>query len=483
MLALHGDMGRDAMNDQISSMASPADAFRLAWRSLRPDMFPRTPGELDQAVLKLRTALDSLSLGMASMPVSIVMIASLYALWIPWTFTFGWAAVCILLWIPCWLSAKRLTNSDRIRNPAAILDVFLRITAFVTAYGAQGALFWITDDAYNNLVVTVILVGSSVAAVMTVAWLPLSLAQLFVYLGLLMTAGFASGGVSGYIACLGFVFGTFMLGVIANLHAQLSRLLFLESHKDKLIAELTASNRAKSDFLANMSHELRTPMNAILGFSEIIKDEVMGPNHQPLYKSYAGDIYASGAHLLGLINDILDLSKIEAGKFELNEREVDAFEIIEGTKRIVSLRAAQKGVTLINDVPPGLVVMGDPSAMRQISLNLASNALKFTPAGGTIRCYLENRQGEFCIVTEDTGSGIRPEDIPRLFESFGQGRHDIANKEKGTGLGLPIVRGLARAHGGDVSIESELGKGTKVFVTMDPSRVRAIPESLRTDAA
>lgn len=471
------------MQGTETGTASPAAAFALAWRSLRPDMFPRGAGELDQAVLKLRTALDSLSLGMASMPASIAMIAALYALWFPWTFTAGWAAVCVALWIPCWLGGKRLANSDAIREPAAIVDVFMRITAFITAYGAQGALFWIAGDAYNNLVVTVILVGSSVAAVMTVAWLPLSLVQLCAYLGLLMAAGFATGGVSAYIACLGFVFGTFMLGVIANLHAQFARLLFLESHKDKLIAELTASNRAKSDFLANMSHELRTPMNAILGFSEVIKDELMGPNHQPLYKSYAGDIHASGSHLLGLINDILDLSKIEAGKFELNETEVDLFELVEDTRRIISLRAAQKGVVLRNEIPPGLIVMGDPSAMRQISLNLASNALKFTPAGGSIRSYLDVRDGQFCIVTQDTGCGIRPEDLDRVFESFGQGRHDIANKEKGTGLGLPIVRGLVRAHGGDVTIESELGKGTKVRVTMDPLRIRRIPADLRLDAA
>ena len=417
------------------------------------------------------------------MPASIAMMAALYSLWLPWAFTAGWAAACILLWIPSWLGAKRLTNSAAIRDPAAILDVFLRVSAFVVAYGAQGVLFWIPDNAYNNLAVTVILVGSSVSAVMTVAWLPLSLAQLSTYLGIVMAVGFASGGVSGYIACLGFVFGTFMLGVIANLHAQLSRLLFLESHKDKLIAELTASNRAKSDFLANMSHELRTPMNAILGFSEVIKDELMGPNHQPLYKSYANDIHTSGSHLLGLINDILDLSKIEAGKFELNECEVDAYEIVEGTRRIMSLRAAQKGVTLINDISPGLIILGDPSALRQVSLNLASNALKFTPSGGTIRCYLEHHNGEMCIVTEDTGCGIRPEDLARVFESFGQGRHDIANKEKGTGLGLPIVRGLVRAHGGDVSIESELGKGTKVRATLDPKRVLHVPESLRPAAA
>ena len=465
------------------TQATPAAAFAMAWRSLRPDLLPRTPDEAKAAAVKMRMAVESLNFGMTAMPVSLCVMAMLYGLWFPLTYTLGWAAICIAIWIPCWRGAKRLVDSAAAETPAVILDAFFRISAFVLAFGWQIVLFWAPGDPYNNLAVTVNMVGATVAAVMTAAWLPLSLVQLGVYLGLVMAIGFASGGVSTYIGLMGFVFGPFMLGVIATLHAHLARLLFLESHKDKLIADLQASNRAKSDFLANMSHELRTPMNAILGFSEIIKDEVMGPNHQPLYKSYAGDIHASGAHLLGLINDILDLSKIEAGKFELNECDIDLHDIVEGTKRIISLRAAQKGVALINELQPGFIVKGDPSAMRQISLNLASNALKFTPAGGSIRCYLDIRDGQYSVITEDTGCGIRPEDLGRVFESFGQGRHDVASKEKGTGLGLPIVRGLARAHGGDVTIDSELGKGTKVRVTIDPARVRQVPERSPAHAA
>jgi two-component system cell cycle sensor histidine kinase PleC len=471
------------MQGETISLTSPAAAMALVWRSLRPDLFPRTREEAKVAAVKVRMAIESLNFGMATMPASVCLMAALYSYWAPWTTAFGWAAFCIVLWFPCWLGARRLARSAELEDPAVMADVFLRIGAFMFAFGWQGVLFWVTGEPYNNLAITVNLVGASVAAVMTATWLPLSFIQLFFYLGVVMVTGFSEGGVTGYIALMGIVFLVFMVGVIANLHAHLMRLIFLENHKDNLIEDLKASNRAKSDFLANMSHELRTPMNAILGFSEVIKDELMGPNHQPLYRSYANDIHASGSHLLGLINDILDLSKIEAGKFELNETDVDLYEIVEGTRRIISLRAAQKGVTLLNELPPGLIVLGDASAMRQVSLNLASNALKFTPAGGSIRCFLEFRNGQMSVITQDTGCGIRPEDLTRVFESFGQGRHDIASKEKGTGLGLPIVRGLVRAHGGDVTLESELGKGTKVRVTIDPARVRHIPAPLRVDAA
>jgi two-component system cell cycle sensor histidine kinase PleC len=462
--------------------ATPAEAFALAWNALRPDLFPRTPEETRVAAVKLRMATDSLSLGMTTMPLAIVAMAAMYAFWLPWTFTFGWAAFCLALWFPAWLGAKRIVAESDSLDARAIFDVFLRISAFMMAFGWQCVLFWVPGEPYNNLAVTVNMVGASVGAVMTSVWLPFSLVQLAFYLGLIMAVGFGTGGVNGYIACMGFIFGPFMLGVVANLHAMTARLLFLEDHKDRLISDLQASNRAKSDFLANMSHELRTPMNAILGFSEVIKDEVMGPNHQPSYKSYAADIHASGSHLLGLINDILDLSKIEAGKFELNESLVDARDVVDETIRILNLRAASKGVALINEFPAGIKVWADASALRQISLNLASNALKFTPPGGTVRWTVEATANgpAFCI--QDSGCGIRPEDIARVFESFGQGRHDVASKEKGTGLGLPIVRGLARAHGGDVTIASELGNGTKVYVTLDPARIREVPEALRAAA-
>jgi two-component system cell cycle sensor histidine kinase PleC len=232
-----------------------------------------------------------------------------------------------------------------------------------------------------------------------------------------------------------------------------------------------------------MSHELRTPMNAILGFSEVIKDEVLGPNGRPDYRSYAADIHSSGSHLLTLINTILDLSKIEAGKFELHDEEASLQDIVEDALRILRLKAGQKGVTLINEIPPGVTLQVDASAMRQVALNLISNAVKFTPAGGSVHASIDMSGDALKLVVTDTGCGIRPEDIEKVFETFGQGRHDVANLEQGTGLGLPISRGLMRAHGGDLTLASTLGQGTRVTASFPLSRVLAHVPLRATGAA
>ncbi len=247
------------------------------------------------------------------------------------------------------------------------------------------------------------------------------------------------------------------------------------------IAQAEAANRAKSDFLANMSHELRTPMNAILGFSEIIKDEVLGPNGQPRYRAYAADIHSSGEHLLTLINAVLDLSKIEAGKQELYESDVDLFAVLDDAMRVIRQRADEKGVSLVNDVPRRVRVYADASALRQVALNLGTNAVKFTPSGGSVRLSLALTEGQLAIQVQDTGSGIKPEDMERIFETFGQGRHEVAALERGTGLGLPIARGLMRAHGGDIAICSAPGQGTTVLASLPGTRILQWPGNAAVD--
>jgi two-component system cell cycle sensor histidine kinase PleC len=207
---------------------------------------------------------------------------------------------------------------------------------------------------------------------------------------------------------------------------------------------------------------LRTPLNAILGFSEIMKGEVFGPLGSPQYADYAHHINDSGQHLLGLINDVLDLAKIEAGRFVVRATEIDVADCVDSALKMFALRANEGNVTLTADIEARLpLLLADERATHQILLNLLSNAVKFTPAGGTVTAFARRSVGGGMeLGVRDTGCGIDPADLDTVFEAFGQGQHDVATREKGTGLGLPIVRGLVEAHGGRVKLESELGKST-----------------------
>jgi two-component system cell cycle sensor histidine kinase PleC len=239
-----------------------------------------------------------------------------------------------------------------------------------------------------------------------------------------------------------------------------------------------AASRAKSEFLANMSHELRTPLNAILGFSEVMKSEVFGPLGKPIYLEYSGHIHSSGEHLLGLINDILDLSRIEAGSIQLNLTPIDLELLGHDALSMVKHRADAAGSHLRLRTAPDLPeCMADQRALRQVLLNLLSNAVKFTPKDGTITLFARPSDcGGVEFGVSDTGAGISPRDLKKVFEPFGQGQHDIAVCEKGTGLGLPIVKGLIEAHGGTVSLQSTLGEGTTVTVSFPRDCVIAQPE-------
>ncbi len=234
-----------------------------------------------------------------------------------------------------------------------------------------------------------------------------------------------------------------------------------------------AANVSKSRFLAQMSHELRTPLNAILGFSEVMKSEIFGPHSVPLYKDYSADIHNSGVHLLNLINEILDLSRIEAGRYELNEEPVSLASIVADCHHLLQLRATNRGIIIhevFEDDLPRL--WADERAARQIALNLLSNAIKFTPQGGQIWLKVGwTASGGQYLNVKDTGPGIPEEEIPIVLDTFGQGSNSIKSAEQGAGLGLPIARNLIGMHGGTLAIKSKLRIGTEVIVTFPPERV------------
>jgi len=241
------------------------------------------------------------------------------------------------------------------------------------------------------------------------------------------------------------------------------------------------ANRAKSEFLANISHELRTPLNAILGFSAIAKDQLLG-NAPEKYAEYAADIFDSGNLLLALINDILDLSKIEAGRMVLDEELVDINEIIETSVRLVQQKAHAARLNLLTDVADDLPLFrGDQRKLTQLILNLLSNSVKFTPCEGSVSVAASrDLKGNLIVLVSDTGIGIPPDKIGTAFEPFGQIRNGMTRAHAGTGLGLPLAKALAELHGGNLVLKSEPGRGTDVIVTLPRERLLETP-SLQRD--
>jgi PAS domain S-box-containing protein len=233
------------------------------------------------------------------------------------------------------------------------------------------------------------------------------------------------------------------------------------------------ASRTKSEFLANMSHELRTPLNAIIGFSEIMRDEILGPIGTDRYRGYIVDIIDSSRHLLGVINDILDVAKSEAGKIEINETEVDLANEILITARLFAEQAAEAGVNVTTEIHAGLPLLrADQRKVRQILLNLISNAVKFTPPGGSVRVATQRTEdGEVAVSVSDTGIGIHKDDIAAALAPFGQVESAMSRRYAGTGLGLPLTCSLVEHHGGVLELESEPGKGTCVTIRFPVERV------------
>jgi two-component system, cell cycle sensor histidine kinase PleC len=279
----------------------------------------------------------------------------------------------------------------------------------------------------------------------------------------------------------------YLIFLATGLHKTVLAMLEYRAEKDALVAELEqskahsdearrraeAANLAKSKFLANMSHELRTPLNAILGFSEIMGSEILGPLENPTYKSYSEDIHRSGEHLLNLINQILDLSRIEAGRYELTEEPVSLAHVMEDCRRLLKLRAESKGLNVVETYAENMPLLwAEQRAVRQICLNLLSNAIKFTPSGGTITLTVgTNPRGQHFLSVSDTGPGIPKSEIPRVMSSFGQGSLAQHTAEGGSGLGLPIVKGLVDLHGGEFELKSRLRHGTEIVITFPTHRV------------
>ncbi len=259
----------------------------------------------------------------------------------------------------------------------------------------------------------------------------------------------------------------------------------IEANQDSLAARMRAesANRAKSEFLANMSHELRTPLNAILGFSEILGKQQFGPLGCERYRSYVEDIHDSGKHLLGIINDILDLSKAEAGKLTLDEDDVALEGVIRQCLRMLDARATAQGVTITPHFPARVPrLSADARLVSQVLINLLTNSVKFTPEGGSVTISFDAEADGGCVIRiADTGIGIAPENIAKVRKPFAQVATAFSRNHQGTGLGLPLVDQIMKLHGGSLEIESALGVGTTVSIRFPAERVLPLADEFEAD--
>ncbi len=374
---------------------------------------------------------------------------------------------------------------------------------FVANWASLGWHFWASGDSNANHVLIQLILAATLAAhaATTGACRAISRPALWLYLGVMILVPLQGVGDPATITrslamvLTAPVYVGFMAMVSKRNFARARAAGLMAEERNSLLAELVmaklesdrgreraeAASLAKSQFLANMSHELRTPLNAILGFSEMISSRIFAADAERNVE-YAGLIHSSGQHLLALINDILDLAKIEAGRWKLEEAELDLFHIADESLQLVLWRTKDSKAALVNAVPQDFaLVYADERALKQILLNLLSNAVKFTPEHGTVTIFAERRpDGALSFGVSDTGIGIAAEDQHRVFDSFGQGKHDVAIADRGTGLGLAIVKGLVESHGGQVFLKSDVGKGTRVTVTLSAARVRPRPQALQS---
>ncbi|HEV7291565.1 MAG TPA: HAMP domain-containing sensor histidine kinase [Devosia sp.] len=429
----------------------------------------------------------------ASVPLAaIVVILSVVAsLWVPVVFTTIWAGMVLLSLLVVALVARRFKAADSSKFNAA------QWTASFVASETVHGIAWSTIALFSLLAptdtLTPLMFAMVLVSVASNAFATKSLPHATLMSTMPVTATVSAnllviGGTLNYtLAAIAICGELFFVYLARQLHGSALETISHQAEKDTLIAELEEArqmsdearrhaeqaNIAKSQFLATMSHELRTPLNAIIGFSEVLKSELLGPHQVPQYKEYAGDIHGSGQHLLNLINELLDLSRIEAGKYELNEEVVSLVDIAEDCRRMMELRAKSKGIELVYNASNNLPrLWGDERAIRQVVLNLLSNAIKFTPQQGKVTLVVtRSADGGQLISVKDNGPGIPEEEIQTVLSSFGQGSLAQKTAEQGAGLGLPIVQKIMELHQGRFDLFSKLRFGTEVIATFPRARV------------
>ncbi|MCD7059596.1 sensor histidine kinase [Pelagibacterium xiamenense] len=428
--------------------------------------------------------------GLLPMILVLAILLAFASLWVPIEIAAAWAGLVALANIAVGFACRQFRRENRQKFNARKWTATFIVGE--TIYGLAWAalpILTIGGGGQDILIIifSMLLVGMAANAMSTrtlpqatlVSTLP---ACLSVGTTLIIAAGTLNFALAA-VACGAFFFFLFLAyqlhkSELGNLEHQLEKdglILDLEEARimsDEARRHAEQANIAKSRFLATMSHELRTPLNAIIGFSEVLKSELLGPHSVPQYKEYAGDIHASGQHLLNLINELLDLSRIEAGRYDLNEEAIGLADIAADCKRMLEIRARAKNIDLVFDSDEDMPKLwADERSVRQVVLNLLSNAIKFTPQAGkvTVTVGRSTDGGQFVSVT-DNGPGIPEEEIETVLSSFGQGSLAQKTAEQGAGLGLPIVQKIMDLHQGRFDLFSKLRFGTEVIATFPRAR-------------
>jgi two-component system, cell cycle sensor histidine kinase PleC len=428
----------------------------------------------------------------ASYVVMLLVVASgvLFGFWMPPVSVAAWTCGLLCIHTAIIRSCGQFIAAQP--SPAATRKWRTRFIVLDLLYGLGWTALLIHPsgfDAVSNTLIMFLMLLVVAVSSMLAASLPIAALAATAPVTAAIAVNFAlSGTFDNYVLALLALAAEGYFALLAHrLHSATLATLEARAEKDALIGELEqakaisdearhraeAANVAKSRFLAQMSHELRTPLNAILGFSEVMKSEIFGTHKVPVYREYSSDIHNSGVHLLNLINEILDLSRIEAGRYELNEEAVSLVHAVADCHHLLKLRASNRGITIHEVFEQGMPrIWGDERAVRQIVLNLLSNSIKFTPQGGEIWLKVGwTASGGQYLSVKDTGSGIAEDEIPIVLASFGQGSNSIKSAEQGAGLGLPIAKSLIDMHGGTFTLKSKLRIGTEVIVTFPPERV------------
>jgi two-component system, cell cycle sensor histidine kinase PleC len=439
---------------------------------------------------RMNSAISSFAL------ILLVTILSYY--WVSTNAVVVWAVLAASSYILCYGAAKSLSRLDHDKIVVANWRTKIVVAELVNGIVWAGAAVLVLSSPDPNAKAFMLSVLLLVAAfnAMVNATVPLAVYAAITPLSFttLSYIGFKGFGDTSVALLMALISAHVFFYVLARRFHQLAyESLLSRAEKSELIAELEQAtinsdearrraeeaSLAKSRFLATMSHELRTPLNAILGFSEVLKNELFGPHANPVYKDYSNDIHNSGQHLLTLINEILDLSRVEAGRYELKEESVSLLNVAQECTNMLAIRAQKRGIRVQELVEPGLPrIWADERAVRQILLNLLTNAIKFTPQGGqvTIKVGWTAAGGQY-IAIKDTGPGIPENEIATVLSPFGRGALAQKNADEGSGLGLPIVKGLVERHGGQFALKSKVREGTEAIVVFPPQRVmNALPK-------